>query len=167
MKDLVQNIFAWGYGEDMINVSLDVAQLPSFRVQTLGHRWVLMFPLESVNTYLRSCRQGSRVSYKEILEFFQNLQPSQMAAYLSVCPDGVMQSLLYKGTVAYLPPGWILAEKACGILTHVVCLCVLHSTRNHVLPQFILPSRSSTCGAHSASVCSLCLCSRDRTRTWK
>ena len=164
----MQNIYAWGYGEDMTNVSLDVGQLPSLRVQTVGHRWVLMFPLESVNTYLRSCRQGSRVSYKEILDFFHNLQPSQMAAYLSVCPDGVMQSLLYKGTVAYVPPGWILAEKAWGTLLgtcHV--FYILFVVNCYPLSQFIFPFRSSTCAAHSASVCSFCLSSVDLTRTWK
>ena len=96
----------------MENLSVDVAQLPSLRVQTQGHRWALMFPLASLSKYMKSCKQGGSCSYKEILEFLNTMQPSTMASFLGMCPEGVMISLLYKGTVAYVPPAWILAEKA-------------------------------------------------------
>ena len=36
----------WGYGEEMTSHSLDTYQLPSIRLQTQGHRYVVMLALD-------------------------------------------------------------------------------------------------------------------------
>ena len=91
---------------------LDVSQLPTLRVQTQGHRLAVMMPLDSICSYLRSCKRGERVFYKDVVDFLTSLQPSTCASYLSMHAEGLYHALLAKDSVAYVPPAFILAEKA-------------------------------------------------------
>ena len=109
---LCNGVYAWGYGEDTLNHGLDVCQRPSLCLQTAGNRRVVMFPIDGLVSYLRSCNQGQDVSYAQVMDFIQQAQPNQMAAYLKMNPDGVCHGLLMQGSLAYVPPGWVLAEKA-------------------------------------------------------
>ena len=102
----------WGYGEEMISHGLDSFQLPSLRCQTMGHRSVVMVALDKLASYLKVCRKGEAPNYKDMLQFVQTAQPSSLAAFLSAHPDGLCHVLLTKQMMAYLPPGWMLQEKA-------------------------------------------------------
>ena len=106
------SLAVFGYGEDMQQHGLETLQLPSLRWQVQGHRHVIMMPLEAVVSYLKSCRKGERVHHKDVVEFVSAAQPSSLASFLSFHPDALCHALLGQNSVAYLPPGWILAEKA-------------------------------------------------------
>ncbi|CAE7909469.1 unnamed protein product [Symbiodinium microadriaticum] len=105
------SLAVFGYGEDMQQHGLETLQLPSLRWQVQGHRHVIMMPLEAVVSYLKSCRKGERVHHKDVVEFVSAAQPSSLASFLSFHPDALCHALLGQNSVAYLPPGWILAEK--------------------------------------------------------
>ncbi|CAE7220555.1 unnamed protein product [Symbiodinium necroappetens] len=105
------SLAVFGYGEDMQQHGLETLQLPSLRWQVQGHRHVIMMPLEAVVSYLKSCRKGERVHHKDVVQFVSTAQPSSLASFLSFHPDALCHALLGQNSVAYLPPGWILAEK--------------------------------------------------------
>ena len=113
MYDAVRGLQAWAYGEDMVSSGLDNLQLPSVRMQTLGHRHVIMLPIEKLSLYLQSCQQGKRVSYKDVLNFASSMQPQTVASFLGMFPGSLHHALLAKNTLAYVPPAWMLMEKAC------------------------------------------------------
>lgn len=103
---------AFGYGEEMSSFGLDANQLPSLRIQTQGHRAVIMMALDKVSSYLKVCKKGEAVTYTDVMDFVQGAQPSTMASFLGMHSDGLCHALLPKNTIAYLPPAWLLQEKA-------------------------------------------------------
>ncbi|CAE7215561.1 unnamed protein product [Symbiodinium natans] len=111
LQSMTDTVAVFGYGEEMTACGLDVLQLPSLRVQVQGHRWVFMMPLEAVVSYVKTTKKGERVAYKDVQDFLNALQPSTVAAYLTMFPDGLCHALIHKDTIAYVPPAWVLAEK--------------------------------------------------------
>ncbi|CAE7283964.1 unnamed protein product [Symbiodinium sp. CCMP2592] len=103
---------AFGYGEEMTSAGLDARQLPSLRIQTQGHRAIVMLPLDKVAAYLKVCKKGEAASHKDVMDFITTAQPSSVAAFLTMHPDCLFHALLPKNTVAYCPPAWLLLEKA-------------------------------------------------------
>ena len=114
LREALMGVQIWGYGEEMTSYGFDNMQLPSIRIQTQGHRHSIMFPVEKVVQYIKSCRRGERVSYKDVMDFVQTVQPASLASYLSMFPDSdaLCHVLLTKGSLSYVPAGWLLQEKA-------------------------------------------------------
>ena len=102
----------FAYGEEMMSFGLDTFQLPSLRVQTAGHRSAVIVALDKLCSYLKSAKKGENVSYAEVLEFLQSAQPTTIAAFLAAHPDAMCHCLLSKGSLAFVPGGWLLQEKA-------------------------------------------------------
>ena len=92
--------------------SFEASQLPTVRIQTQGNRWLIFVSLDSLASYVRSCRQGAAVTHADVLECMQTMQPHTMAAFLSMHPDAVQHGLVSKGSATFLPAAWLLAEKA-------------------------------------------------------
>lgn len=111
LHDALLGLQSWGYGEDMVSSGLDNLQLPSLRMQTNGHRHVVMLPVEKLSLYIQSCQKGQRPSYKDLLSFVSSVQPQTLASYLSMFPNEIQHGILSKHTLAYVPPGWLLMEK--------------------------------------------------------
>ncbi|CAE7256384.1 unnamed protein product, partial [Symbiodinium microadriaticum] len=98
-------VVTFGYGEDMMSFGLDTFQLPSLRVQTVGHRVVVMVALDKLCSFLKAAKKGENVSYSEVLDFLQTAQPTTIAAFLAVHPDAMCHCLLSKNTLAFVPGG--------------------------------------------------------------
>ena len=100
--------------------------------------------LEKVVLFLKGNKRGEKVSWTEVLEFVKEAQPSTIAALLSVYPHSVMTSLLLAPCAAYVPPGWLLQEKA---RRAIVQLILLHKTfspkfRSRVAEELLCESGS-------------------------
>ena len=114
LHDALAGVQTFGYGEEMTSYGFDNLQLPSLRIQTQGHRRVIMFPVEKLVQYVKACRRGERATYRDVLDFVQNMQPSSLASYFTMFPeDSICHALLSKGSLSYVPAGWMLQEKAC------------------------------------------------------
>ena len=114
LHDALAGVQTFGYGEEMTSYGFDNLQLPSLRIQTQGHRHVIMFPVEKLVQYVKACRRGERATYRDVLDFVQNMQPSSLASYFTMSPeDSICHALLSKGSLSYVPAGWMLQEKAC------------------------------------------------------
>ena len=131
LSKAAQGLHGFGYGADMCSVGLDMLQTPSLRVVTQGHRWTLLLPLEAIAGFLKSMKKGEKATFHDVMAWLHALQPSNIAAFLSVYPDSIYHGLLWKDSIAYVPPAWILAEKAevpelCSVHVRVAsaCLCL-------------------------------------------
>ena len=77
--------------------------VPSLRMQTNGHRHVVMLPVEKLSLYIQSCQKGQRPSYKDLLSF--------VSSVARMFPNEIQHGILSKHTLADVPPGWLLMEK--------------------------------------------------------
>ncbi|CAE7775864.1 unnamed protein product [Symbiodinium sp. CCMP2592] len=113
MVTALQGVYSWAYGEEMLSTgSFEASQLPTIRIQTQGHRWLIFVSLDSLVSYIRSCRRGAPVAHADVIECMQSMQPHTMAAFLSMHPDAVQHGLVTKGSITFLPAAWLVAEKA-------------------------------------------------------
>ena len=147
-----ENIHVFGYGEDMVAQGLDVNQLPSIRVQTQGHRWAIMMPLEAVTGCRKTLKKGERVTHRDVLEFMHSLQPATAAAYLSMFPEGIYRTLLLKRSLAYCHRVFAgLASSQCQM-----CLWLAHSVAARLCVDRNVEAAAEWVGDASEGVAASC-----------
>eukprot|EP00439_Symbiodinium_sp_Y106_P007258 s13367_g1.t1 len=86
----------------MVSSGLDNLQFHPCACKRMGHRHVVMLPVEKLSLYIQSCQKGQRPSYKDLLSFVSSVQPpvEKLSLYIQSCQKGQRPS--YKDLLSFV-----------------------------------------------------------------